>query len=75
MEAMNNHFAVIGSKLAEKVTSKPDDDCLRYITPESNVMALQTIHETYMNNAIRKLKNGKSAGLEKAPTTPTSSKM
>ena len=64
MEAMNRHFALVGPKLAEKITSKPDDDCLCYITPESNVVAFKTINETYIYiyNAIRKLKNGKAAG-------------
>ena len=33
VEAMNRHFALVGLKLAE-ITSKPDDDCLCYITPK-----------------------------------------
>ena len=69
VEAMNRHFALVGSKLAEEISSKPDDDCLCYITPESNVMAFKTINETYIFNAIRKLKNGKAAGPDKIPAT------
>ena len=69
VEAMNRHFALVGPKLAEKVTSKPDDDCLCYITSESNVMALKTISETDMYNASRKLKNGKAAVPDKIPAT------
>ena len=69
MEAMNRHFALVGPKLAEKITSKPDDDCLCYITPESNVMTFKPINETYMHNAITNLKNGKAAGPDKIPTT------
>ena len=60
VEAMNHHFALVGPKLAEKKTSKPDDDCLCCITPQSSIMAFKTINETYLNNAIRKLKNGKA---------------
>ena len=52
VEAMNRHFALVGRKLAEKITSKPDDDCLCYITPESNVMTI---------------KNGKAADPDKIP--------
>ena len=69
MEAMNRHFALVGPKLAEKITSKPDGDCLCYITPESSVMTFKTINETYMHNAIKNLKNGKAAGPDKIPTT------
>ena len=28
MQAMDRHFALVGPKLAEKITSKPGDDCL-----------------------------------------------
>ena len=66
---MNRHFALVGPKLAENITSKPDDDCLCYITPEANVMTFKTVSETYMHNAIKKLKNGKTAGADKIPTT------
>ena len=68
VEAMNHHFALVGPKLAEKITLKPDDDCLCYITPESNVMAFKTINETYMHNAIRKVRNRKAEGPDKIPT-------
>ena len=69
MEAMNHHFALVGPKLAETITSKPDDDCLCYITPESNVMTFKTINETHMHNAIENVKNGKAAGPDQIPTT------
>ena len=51
------------------ISSKPDDDCLCYITPESNVMTFKTINETYMHNAIKNLKNEKAVGRDKIPTT------
>ena len=66
---MNRYFALVGPKPAEKITSKPDDDCLCYITPESNVMTFKTINETYMHNAIKNLKNGKAVGPDKITTT------
>ena len=69
VEAMNRHFALVGPKLAENIISKPDDDCLCYITPESNVMTFKTINEAHMHNAIKNLKNGKTAGPDKIPTT------
>ena len=69
MEAVNRHFALVGPKLVEKITSKPDDDCLCYITPESNVMTFKTINKTYMHNAIKNLKNGKAASPDKIPKT------
>ena len=69
VEAMNRHFALVGPKLAEKITSKPDDDCLCYITPKSNVMTFKTINDTHMHITIKNLKNRKSAGPDKIPTT------
>ena len=66
---MNHYFALVGPKLAEKISSKPDDDCLCYITTKSNVMAFKTIDETYTDNVIRKLKNGKASGPDKVLTT------
>eukprot|EP00794_Sanderia_malayensis_P013604 gene13604-15016_t len=33
-EALNQHFATIGPKLADKIENKPDDDPLLYITKE-----------------------------------------
>ena len=69
VEAMNRHFALVGPKLAEKITWKPDDDCLSYITPESNEMTFKTINETHMHNAIKNLENGKTTGPDKIPTT------
>ena len=69
VEAMNRHFALVGPKLAEKITWKPDNDCLCYITPESNVMTFKTINETRMHNAIKNLKNGNAAGPDTIPTT------
>ena len=57
MEAMNRHFALVGPKLAEKITLKPDDDCPCCITPESNVVTFKTINETRMHNVNKKLKN------------------
>ena len=62
VEAMNRHFAIVCPTLVEKITSRPDDDCLCYITPESNVMTFKNINETHMHNSIKNLKNGKAAG-------------
>ena len=36
LEAMSRHFALFGPKLAE-ITSRPNDDYLCYITPETNL--------------------------------------
>ena len=69
MEAMNRHFALVGTKLVEKITLKPDDDYLCYIIPESNVMSFKTINETRVRSTIKNLKNGKAAGPDKIPTT------
>lgn len=67
---MNRYFALVGrSMLTEKITIKPGDDCLRDITPEANVMALKTMNETHIGNAIRMLRNGKGTGPDRVPTT------
>ena len=69
MEVMNRHFALVGPKLAEKITLKPDDDCLCCITPESNVMVFKTINETHIHCVVKNLKNGKAESTDKIPTT------
>ena len=69
LEAINHHFVSVGPKLAEKIASKQGDDCLRYINSESNEKVFKYVEETYMANAIRKLKNGKAAGPDKVSTT------
>ena len=69
VEAMNRHFALVGTKLVEKITLKPVDDYLCYIIPESNVMSFKTINETHVRSTIKNLKNGKAAGPDKIPTT------
>ena len=37
VEAMSRHFALFGPKLAEKITSRPNDDYLCYIATEANL--------------------------------------
>ena len=69
VEAMNLHFALVGPKVAEKITSKPDDNCLCCIIPTSSILVFKTIVQTYMHNAIRKLKNAKAAGPYRIPKT------
>ena len=67
VEAMNRHFALVGPKLAEKISSNPDDDCFCCITPESNVMIFKTINETRIHYFVKNLKNGKAASPDKIP--------
>ena len=55
-EALNNHFSNIGPKLAIKLESRPDDDCLKHINVQQNEMMFAPIDETYVLNAIKQLK-------------------
>ena len=52
-EALNNHFTNIKPKLAIKLESRPDDDCLKQINVQQNVMMFAPIDETYVLNAIK----------------------
>ena len=65
-EALNNHFTNIGPKLAIKLESRPDDDCLKIIYVHQNEMMFTPIDETYVLNAIKQLKNGHGQDLHYA---------
>ena len=60
LDALNHHFVSIGTNLAKKITSKPDDDCLKYVVSVNNKMTLNAINTKYVLDAIRRLKNGKA---------------
>ena len=44
------------------MTSKPDDDCFKYIAAVNSKMTLNTIDKEYVLDAIGLLKNGKGSG-------------
>ena len=56
LEALNHHFVSVGTNLAKKITSKPDDDCLKYVVSVNNRMTLNTINTKYVLDAIGRLK-------------------
>ena len=51
LEALNHHFVSVGTNLAKKITSKPDDDCLKYVVSVNNKMTLNTITTEYVLDA------------------------
>ena len=65
LEALNRHFVSVGTNLAKKIISKPDDDCLKYVVSVNNKMTLNTINTKYVLDAIGRLKNGKASGPDK----------
>jgi len=65
LKALNHHFVSVGTNLANKITSKPDDDCLKYVVSVNNKMTLNTINMKYVLDAIGRLKNGKAPGPDK----------
>ena len=67
-EALNQHFVTVGPKLAEKLESKNDDDPLIKINAQTKKLKFQFIDNTYVLNAISKLKNGKALGPDKIST-------
>ena len=69
LEALNKHFVSVGPNLADKIISKPGDDCLQNIKPVQKEMKLKTIDDAFILNAIKQLKNGKAAGPDKVPIT------
>ena len=67
-EALNNHFTNIGPKLATKLESRLDEDCLKHINVLQNEVMFTPIDETYVLNAIKQLKNCKAPGSDKIST-------
>ena len=64
-EALNHHFVSVGTNLAKKITSKPDDDSLKYVVSVNNKVTLNTINTKYVLDAIGWLKNGKASSPDK----------
>ena len=67
-EALNHHCTTMGQKLASKLESRPDDDCLKHINIQQNKIMFVTIDEKYVLNATKQLKNGKAQGPHKVST-------
>ena len=65
LEALNHHFVSVGTNLAKKITSKPDDDWLKYVVSINNKMTLNTINMKYALDTVGRLKNGKASGPDK----------
>ena len=66
-KALNQHFVTVGPKLAEKLESKNDDDPLVKINAQTKNLKFKLIDNTYVLNAISKLKNGKHRDQIKYP--------
>ena len=66
-EALNHHFITIGPKLASKLESRSDDDCLKHINTQQNKMAFVPIDETYVLNAIKQVKMVKYQAQTRSP--------
>ena len=68
-EAFNNHFIMIGPKLAEKIETKESDNPLKYFTNENAPTVphfeFQSITSDLIENEIKKLKCNKSSGYDK----------
>ena len=47
LEAINHHFVSVVINLAKKITSKPDDDCLKYVISVNSKKTLNTIDKKY----------------------------
>ena len=67
-EALNQHFVTVGPKLAEKLESKNDDDLLIKINAQTKNFKFTLIDNTYVLNAISKLKNGNAPRPDKIST-------
>ena len=58
----------VGPTLAEKLESKNDDDPLIKINAQTKQLKFKLIDNTYVLNAISRLKNGKAPGPDKIST-------
>ena len=65
LEALNHHFVSVGTHLDKKITSRPDDDCIKFVVSVNNQMTLNTINMKNVIDAIGQLKNGKASGPDK----------
>ena len=65
LEALNHHFVSVGTNLARKITSKPYEDCLKYVATVNNKMTLNKINMKHGLDANGRLKNGKASGPDK----------
>lgn len=61
--ALNNFFANIGKKLADRIIPISDND--DSISRVDSIFSIQPISETFVTNAIKQLKPNKAAGLDK----------
>ena len=69
LEALNHLFASVGLNLAKQINVKPEDDCLKHITPVRDKMKLTAFDERYALDAISRLESGKASGPNKVSVT------
>ena len=69
LEALNHHFVSVGLNLAKQIAVKPEDDCLKHITPVRDKKTFKAIDEGYVLNAISRLEKGKASGPDKVSIT------
>ena len=69
LEALIHHFVSVGLNLAKLIDVKPEDDCLKHITPVRDTMKFKAIDEGYVLNAISRLEKGKASGPDKVSVT------
>ena len=67
-KALNQHFVTVGTKLAEKLEAKNNDDTLIKINAQTKKLTLKLTDNTYVLNANSKLENGKAPGPDKIST-------
>ena len=69
LEALNHHFVTVELKLAKQIDVKPEDDCLKHITPVRDIMNFKAVDEVYVLNAISRLEKRKASGPDKVSVT------
>ena len=62
LETLNHHFVSVGTSVAKKRTSKPDDESLKCVVSVNSEMTLNAIDTEYVLDAVGRLKNGKASG-------------
>ena len=68
-EALNHHFVSVGLNLIKQIHLKPEDGCLKHITPVRDKMKSKAIDEGYVLNAISRLEKGKASRSNKVSVT------
>ena len=69
VQALNQHFVSVETKLADQIVQNSNDDPLKHIVHEESSICFSPVNSNYVLKAIQLQNNGKSLGPDKIPLT------